>query len=39
MAVISLNIFRNKITVEEKAFISALRNIFLSIVTHPFFVN
>ena len=34
-----LTFFRNKITVEEKAFISALRNPFSSIVTHPFFVN
>ena len=34
-----LTFFRKKITVEEKAFISALRNTFSSIVTHPFFVN
>ena len=34
-----LTCFWNKITVEEKAFISAPRNPFLSIVMHPFFVN
>ena len=34
-----LTFFRNKLTVQEKAFISALRNTFSSVVTHPFFVN